>query len=201
MKYLASAVSIVVFAAVLIAVYLVHALYFTVDVVLYAAVMDAVIAAVVTLALVSLIPFFARRLSGHERALLFALWLVGGYAFAISGPAVLDRSLSIYIVEKLVQRGGGIRLDRIDEVFTREYVVEHRLMDIRLTEQVESGTIEIVDGCVRVTERGARLAAITRFLRLNALAKNRLIMGEYTDDLTDPFRNSGPSPDYTCEGA
>jgi hypothetical protein len=199
MKFTASLISIVVYIVLLLGIYVVHALYFTVDVVFYAAILDAVIAGILTLALVSLIPFFSRLLSLHERALLFVIWLLGGYAFAISGPAVLDRSLSIYFVEKLVQRGGGIQLERIDEVFINEYVVEHRLLDIRLTEQVESGTIEIVDGCVRVTERGRELTAITRFLRTNFLAKTRLIMGEYTDDLTDPFRNSVEATDYGCQ--
>lgn len=198
MKYVASLISILFFVVLLITLYTIHALYFPVNVVFYAAILDAVIVASLVFGIISIIPFFTRLLSLHERGLLLIIWLLGGYAFAISGPAVLDRSLSIYIVEKLVQRGGGIQLARINEVFVEEYVVEHRLLDIRLTEQVESGTIEIVDGCVQVTERGRRLAGITRFLRLNLLAKNRLIMGEYTDDLTDPFRNSVAAPDYGC---
>jgi len=198
MKYAASLASILLFIVLLITIYVIHAFYFTVNVVFYAAILDGIIAAFVTLALVCVLPLFARRLSLHERSLLFVIWLLGGYAFAISGPAVLDRSLSIYIVEKLVQRGGGIQLARITDVFVEEYLVEHRLLDIRLTEQSESGTIQIVEGCVRVTERGERLASITRFLRLNFLARNRLIMGEYSDDLTDPFRNSAAAPDYAC---
>ncbi len=198
MKYAASLASILLFIVLLITIYVIHTFYFTVNVVFFAAILDGIIAAFVTLVLVCALPFFARRLSPHERSLLFVIWLLGGYAFAISGPAVLDRSLSIYIVEKLVQRGGGIQLARITDVFVEEYLVEHRLLDIRLTEQIESGTIQIVEGCVRVTERGERLASITRFLRLNFLARNRLIMGEYSDDLTDPFRNSAAAPDYAC---
>lgn len=198
MKYVASLVSILFFLFLMIMIYTIHALYFPVNVVFYAAILDVVIAASLGFGIIFTIPFFTRLLSFHERGLLLVIWLLVGFAFAISGPAVLDRSLSIYIVEKLVQRGGGIQLARINEVFVDEYVVEHRLLDIRLTEQVESGTIEIVDGCVQVTERGRRLAGITRFLRLNLLAKNRLIMGEYTDDLTDPFRNSVAAPDYGC---
>lgn len=198
MKFIFASITTLIYVLTLLVIYVIHALYFRVDVVFYAAIQDACIAAVITLSITLLIPFLRRQLSSFEHTLLFVIWLLGGYAFAISGPAVLDRSLSVYIVEKLVQRGGGIQLDRIEDVFTKEYLVEHRLLDVRLTEQAESGTIEIVDGCVLVTDRGRRVASISRFLRTNFLAKNRLLVGEYSDDLTDPFRNSIATVDYTC---
>lgn len=198
MKLIVSAGATFAFIVVLLLCYLVHALYFRVDVVFYAAMQDAALAALITLLVLYLLPVLRRWLSAFERLLLFVIWLLGGYAFAISGPAVLDRSLSVYIVEKIVQRGGGIQLERIEDVFTKEYLVEHRLLDVRLTEQAESGTIQIVDGCVIVTDRGRRIARISRYLRTNFLAKKRLLMGEYSDDLTDPFRNSVPTPDYVC---
>lgn len=198
MKFIFATIATLTYILALVAIYVVHALYFRVDVVFYAAIQDAVLAAIFTLAIMLLVPYLRKHFSKLEHVLLFIVWLLGGYAFAISGPAVLDRSLSIYIVEKIVQRGGGIRLDRIEDVFTQEYLIEHRLLDVRLTEQAESGTIMILDGCVIVTDRGQRVASISRFLRTNFLPKNRLLMGEYSDDLTDPFRNSVASPDYTC---
>lgn len=198
MKFIIATIATLIYILILLGIYVIHALYFRVDVVFYAAVQDAVLAAAGTLSITLLIPFMRRQLSNLEHTLLLAVWLLGGYAFAISGPAVLDRSLSVYIVEKLVQRGGGIRLDRIEDVFTQEYLIEHRLLDVRLTEQAESGTIRIENGCVLVTDRGQRVARVARFLRMNFLPKNRLLMGEYSDDLTDPFRNSVATPDYTC---
>lgn len=199
MKFIFSIIATSIFILVLLIVYVSHALFFRVDVVFYAAMQDAVLAACMTLIFILAIPALRLRLSSLEHTLLFSVWLLGGYAFAISGPTVLDRSLSIYIVEKLVQRGGGIRLERIEDVFTQEYIIEHRLLDVRLTEQVASGTISIVNGCVLVTDRGRKIARITRFLRTNLLAKRRLLMDNYSDDLTDPFRNSVGTPDYTCD--
>jgi hypothetical protein len=201
MKLLFVLIATLCYVLALLLTYSIHAWYFRVDVVFYAAVYDALVAAVILFTIVQLIPSLRRRLNGLEHILVFIIWLLGGYAFAISGPAVLDRSLSVYIIEKLVQRGGGIRLDKIEQVFTQEYIVEHRLIDVRLTEQLESGTIEIVDGCVLVTEWGQRLANLSRFLRRNFLPRNRLLLGEYTDDLTDPFRNSVDSPGYACSQA
>jgi hypothetical protein len=84
-------------------------------------------------------------------------------------------------------------------VFTQEYMVEHHLVDVRLTEQLESGTIRIDKGCVLLTERGQRLARFSRWFRANMLPRQRLLMGQYTDALTDPFRNSDARTDYTCK--
>jgi hypothetical protein len=114
-------------------------------------------------------------------------------------PTVIDRSLSFYILEKLQQRGGGIKLDAFDQVFTQEYVKEHRLMDVRLTEQQQSGTIVIRNGCVVLTDWGQTIATTSRFFRNHFLPKQRLLMGEYSDDLTDPFRNSVKRVDYQCQ--
>lgn len=197
-RYLRAFLATVAFVVVLLLVYYVHMRYFRVGVVLYASLLDAVIAVVVVFAVFHLLKWFA-DFSGLERLQLAAIWLLGGYLFAISVPTVIDRSLSFYILEKLHQRGGGIREDAFRQVFTDEYVREHHLVEVRLTEQLESGTISIADGCVRLTERGERLAAFSRFYRQNLLPTHRLLMGEYTDALTDPFRDSRMASDYRCQ--
>lgn len=197
MKLLKAAALTALYIVVLILVYVLHMRYGRVDVVLYAAILDAIVAATLTGAVLFIAPVL-RDFSGLEKAQLVAIWLLGGYAFAISVPTVIDRSLSFYILEKLQQRGGRIREDRFQDVFTKEYMVEHRLVDVRLTEQLESGTIVIDNGCVRLTERGQQLATFSRFYRGNLLPKQRLLKGEYTDDLTDPFRHSRADVDYLC---
>jgi signal transduction histidine kinase len=164
------------FVVVLAAIYLVHAWYFPVGVIFYSALLDAGIAAAVAL----LGAFVLRRhlaLSGFELGLLVVIWLLAGYAFAISGPTVLDRSLSFYILEKLQQRGGGIRTDAMERVFVDEYMPEFRLIDVRLTEQALSGTISIHDGCVRLTRRGDLLATVSHFIRTHLLPRHRLLRG------------------------
>jgi hypothetical protein len=88
---------------------------------------------------------------------LTVVWLLAGSIFAIAVPTVIDRSLSFYILEKIQQRRGGIQLSRFDELFTEEYMKEHRVVDVRVTEQLESGAVIIDDGCVRLTKRGERL--------------------------------------------
>jgi hypothetical protein len=197
MKYAKALGATALFAVVLLAVYYAHIRFARVNVVLYAAMLDAVVAAVLVAVLVHWMPAF-RVFTGLEQALLVAVWLLLGYAYAITVPTIIDRSLSFYILEKLQQRGGGIRRADFEKVFTQEYVKEHRLVDIRLTEQLQSGTIRIENGCVKLTERGEELATFSRFFRQHFLPRERLIAGQYTDDLTDPFRHSAPAPDYLC---
>lgn len=196
-KVIWAALACLLYVVVLAIVYVVHINFLPVNVVFYSAILDGILAALITGLVIYFLPIFS-LFTLFEKLQLFAIFVLGGYIFAISIPTVIDRSLSFYILEKLQQRGGGIELDAFEQVFTTEYVAEHRLVDVRLTEQQESGTIEIEDGCVKLTEKGRMLAGTSRWFRRNLLPKKRLLMGEYTDDLTDPFRNSIETPDYTC---
>lgn len=197
MKTVLKALSLtLVYVALLLAIHYLHVRFFTVDVVFYAAIGDALLAALATGLLLLAPPF--RAFTPAERVLLATVWLLGGYAFAISIPTVIDRSLSFYILEKLEQRGGGIRQDAFQDVFTQEYMVEHRLVDVRLTEQESSGTIRIDHGCVLLTDKGRRVAGMSRFYRQHFLPKQRLLLGKYSDDLTDPFRHSRQDVTYQC---
>jgi hypothetical protein len=199
MKLRSAAAITLIFIFTLLCVYLVHVWYFPVRVILYSAVGDALLAAAIVCGVCA---YFRRRLplSPFELLLLSVIWVLGGYAFAISGPAVLDRSLSFYILEKLQQRGGGIREDAFPEVFTEEYMPEFHLVDVRITEQLQSGTIVVADGCVRLTPYGKRLASLSLFVRRHLLAKHRLLAGVYTDALVDPYAASRKGPiGYECQ--
>lgn len=196
-KFSRALLASVAFLIIVVAVYSLHIRFFRVDVVFYAAIGDAVIAALVTYAGLLGLRFFA-PLGGFEKFQLFVIWLLAGYALAISVPTVIDRSLSFYILEKLQQRGGGITQDAFRQVFVEEYMPEHHLVDVRLTEQLQSGTIRIENGCVLLTEKGARIADFSRYFRMHWLPKERLLMGTYSDALTDPFRNSTQTATYVC---
>lgn len=195
MKIVRAFAATALFVVLLLLTYYLHIRYFTVNVVFYAAIADGVIAAVVTGLLIA----GSGSFNGFEKLQLVVIWLLAGYCFAISVPTVIDRSLSFYILEKLQQRGGGILHDRFADVFTKEYLKEHRLVDVRLTEQQASGTIVIQNGCVKLTPKGQQLAGASRYFRQHFLPKQRLLMGEYSSDLTDPFRNSAPIEDYKCQ--
>jgi hypothetical protein len=197
MKYLKFLTLMLVFGVTLAVIYVIHSWYFKVDVVFYSAIADGVLAAVVTLLVACTFKWF-RTFTGFEILQTFLICLLLGYGFAISVPTVIDRSLSMYILEKLQQRGGGIQLAAFDTVFKDEYMKEHRLVDIRLTEQRQSGTIVIENGCVKLTEWGQFVATTTTWFRQTLLPKNRLIGDSYSSDLTSPLRSSVERMDYLC---
>ena len=197
MKWLRAILAILLYVFVLALVYVVHVRWLRVDVVFYAALEDAAAATLIIAILLFAWRVFA-IFNSFEKMQMLAICALAGYALAISLPTVIDRSLSFYILEKLQQRGGGIRYSAFEKVFTQEYLKEHRLVDVRLTEQLKSGTIAIHDACVKLTPKGETLARFSRWFRLNLLPRQRLLMDEYSDDLTDPFRHSAADVDYTC---
>ena len=198
MKYVKFLLASALYVVVLLAAYVIHVKFFRVNVVFYSSIADSVIATVLTIAIVSGVRWL-RDFSTFEKTLLACIWLLLGYGFAISVPTVIDRSLSFYTLEKLQQRGGGIKLSAFEGVYAKEYMKEHRLVDVRLTEQQQSGTIVIQDGCVKLTPWGDRLATASRYFRANFLPKERLLMGQYSSDLTNPFRASDANVDYQCK--
>lgn len=197
MKTIRALAGSAIFLSTLVVVYYIHVSFFKVDVVFYAAIFDGALATIIVGALLWVLPFF-RPFCNFEKSQLILIWLIIGYALAISIPTVIDRSLSFYILEKIQQRGGGIRQDAFEKVFTQEYVKEHRLVDVRLTEQVQSGTIAIENGCVVLTPKGYMIADFSRGFRQHWLPKLRLLLDEYSDALTDPFRESSGDVNYYC---
>lgn len=187
------------FLAIFFAVNYAHFQLLEVRVILYACLVDLVVATLVTGALWA----FARRRSLRattrlELALAWAIAFQAGLVYAIMGPTVIDRSLSLYIVEKLQQRGGAIAERAFPEVFVKEYMPEFRLVDVRLTEQLASGTVTIADGCVRLTAKGAMIADFTSVYRRHLLPRKRVLLDEVTDQLTEPFRDARPQLDTRC---
>lgn len=199
-KLIRAGVATTLFVVLLACVYVVHAWFLPVDVVFYSAVADGALAAVLASGALWTLRWF-EPLGTFEKCQLGAIWLLLGYAFAISVPTVIDRSLSFYLLEKLQQRGGGIRQDAIAGIFVNEYMREHRLVDVRMTEQLASGTIVIENDCVLLTAKGRRMASFSRAVREYLLPRRRLLMGTYSDALTDLYRDSPRDADYRCEGS
>jgi hypothetical protein len=175
--------SLILFFIILIVIYIIHINFFLVDVILYSAIFDAILAAIVTTCFLKYKKYFI-IFSSFEKFQIFIICILLGYSFAISVPAVIDRSLSFYLLEK-IQDIGGIKETKFEELFSKEYMTEHQLVKVRLTEQLVSGTIIIENNCVKLTKLGRTLAFISQHFRKHFLAKNRLVSGKYTSELTE----------------
>jgi hypothetical protein len=185
-----------IFLIVLVASYYLYVNYLQVDVLLYDSVKLVVIVATV-LFIISGKKFLFQ--SWYDKCLQWTISILLGYALAITFPTIIDRSLSFYFLEKLQQRGGGVQLAAFEDIFTQEYAKEHRLVDIRLTEQMQSGMLTIKNDCVLLTPKGSRTATFALWFRQHLLPKKRLLNDEYTDALVDPFAESTPLYDYRCQ--
>lgn len=116
---------------------------------------------------------------------MFIIYLLIGCSFAISVPTVIDRSLSFYILKKIQDRGSSIKKSKFKEIFSKEYLLEHQLIRVRLTEQLESETITIENDCVKITKLGQVMAFFSCYFRKHFLAKKRLLIGKYTIKLIE----------------
>jgi hypothetical protein len=197
MKLVKLFLSIFYFLILISIVYFLYIKLFKVDVVFYASLFVAFVAVLLFSFSIYFFSFF-EGFTIFEKAQQIIICILLGYDLAISVPTVLDRSLSFYILEKLQQRGGGIKLSKFSYIFTNEYVRESKLVDVRLTEQLQSGTIRILGDCVLLTPKGNSIASFGQYFRKNLLPKQRLLRDQYTDQLTDPFLRSEKNPDYIC---
>mgnify|MGYP005639763607 FL=1 len=196
-KFLLLISSLFLYFVILLLVYLVHINFFQVEVILYSAILDSFIALLIFFAF----SFFYKSIiiNSFEFLLIMIVLILFGYSFSITLPAVIDRSLSFYFLEKIEQHNGAIQQSSMRDIFIDDYIDEYKLVEIRITEQLESGTIQIVDSCIYLTQRGHMVAKFSNFFRKNFLAKNRLILEEYSNHLTDPLKKSQINKEYLCQ--
>jgi hypothetical protein len=185
------------FVVMLLAVNYIHCNMFQVNVVLYSALQDVVISVVIS-GLASWFVIFRKGIPAIAFLELLIIFGLSGYIYALSIPTIIDRSYSIYILEKLEQQGGKLKQAAFDEAVIQEFTREHRLTDVRLTEQEQSGTVTVTNGCVALTEKGQMVVSFTRWYREHMLPQHRLLMGTYTNDLINPFRQPSQMKDYRC---
>ncbi|KDA00336.1 hypothetical protein [Hyphomonas oceanitis] len=175
-----------------------HFQYVPVSVILYACIWDTIIASVLMLGAY----WFFRRWTSTLLVTELTLTVVASnlliLLYSVMGPTVIDRSLSIYIVEKIDYRGGEVAADAMKNIILMEFMDEYRVADVRMTEQITSGTVKNIDGCLHLTSRGRRLATFTSFFRRNFLPKKRLIGGTITHELTNPLANKPVLVPFKC---
>jgi hypothetical protein len=190
---------LVAFVAIFLVINTLHFRFFPVRVVLYDSMLDLALTAIVMAAFGFIFLRSRSALTGSEQVLTATVAILCCALYAVVVPTVIDRSLSVYILEKLNQRGDHIAESAFEDILRTEFFREYQLVNIRLTEQLNSGTITIENGCVNLTPWGKTIVAFTSFYRANILPKQREIMGQYNDSLTSPFRDATPLVPYQCK--
>ncbi|MFS8158651.1 MAG: hypothetical protein ACMG6E_00290 [Candidatus Roizmanbacteria bacterium] len=91
-----------------------------------------------------------------------SLW----FSFFVLVPVTVDRSISTYLLETLVQSRSCISHDGLEDKFIKEYVKDHDAIKKRISEQVATGTITLSSkSCIQITPKGIRLEAFFRFFK------------------------------------
>ena len=199
-KFILLALSIFLYLSIFLAIYLVHINFFEVQVILYSALLDSSIALII-FAAISLSAKDKLNINFFESILIMLLLTLIGYSLSLSLPTVIDRSLSFYFLEKIEQHNGSIEKASMRDIFINDYIDEYKLVEIRITEQLESGTIQLDGSCISLTNRGYLIAKFSNFFRKNLLANNRLILDEYSNHLTNPLGNSDVNKEYLCNNS
>ena len=109
--------------------------------------------------------------------------LLIGYSLAISIPTIIDRSLSLYLLEKVYLTNNKMSLDKFKQIFITDYISDKLIIEMRLTEQQELGNLYIDDGNVILTNQGINIAKFGLFFRKNLLPRKRLVSDRYSEEL------------------
>jgi hypothetical protein len=132
----------------------------------YSSIGTLLLAAAVNVAATLVVGRF-RRWSVRPVVLVPALatFVLTGYAFVITIPSLLDRSISHFLIGTLAEVGPeGADLDAIQRVFVERYVEGTTAIEKRLHEQVVSGNIAQDGRHYRVTPRGLSVYRTTLLL-------------------------------------
>lgn len=93
------------------------------------------------------------------------LYLLIGYAFVITVPALLDRSISYFILNSVSANGArGATKEEISKLFYEDYVIAQDAVGKRLHEQIVSGNVTRKDDHYVATARGRMIYTIHQSL-------------------------------------
>ena len=139
MKFLKFILSILLYLSIFSLIYTIHVNFFYVSVVLYSAIFDSTLASIITIIILWNRSYF-KLFTRFEKLQIFLIYLLIGYSLSISIPTIIDRSVSIYLIEKIKKNGGSVKKSALKE-FVKDYITELQVIEVRLTEQLKSGNI------------------------------------------------------------
>ncbi len=85
------------------------------------------------------------------------------YAFVI--PTAIDRSLSVYLLEKIETNNGSMTIAELDKIAREDYFDEMLVVDVRIDEQLATGSIEVIGDKVVITSKGKKMLTIFSFVK------------------------------------
>ena len=172
----------VIFSLILIFIYIltyyIHINYLPISVILYSTIIDLLLSIFVTAIVFKII--FKKKWSFFFKPLNLSIilcFLSIGINFCILVPTLIDRSLSVYFLEKIYENKGKMEIENIDEMIINKFFLEKKLGRIRIEEQKNSSTLYVKNNTVYLTEFGFVVVNFTKWFSRNLLPKKRIIYG------------------------
>lgn len=114
--------------------------------------------------------FFAKK-KGNEssasRQSLYTAAFAGAilvYAFHITLPTIIDRSISLFVLSRMEGSAEGVRVEELQKAFLEGYVQSNNAVCRRLDEQLTSGNISFRDGKYYIAPAGHFILQSLRFI-------------------------------------
>ena len=157
---------------------------YEIKVVLYSVLISSLISLLIILLIFLKLTYF-RIFSKFEAFLFFILLMFTGSLYSLSIPTIVERSLTIYMLEKIKYSQNGIHVNDLEGSILQDYIIEHKVIQKRLSEQTISGTISLgQDNCVRLTKAGSFTLFLIDAYRGNFLPLRIVKLREDDPDLS-----------------
>jgi hypothetical protein len=103
---------------------------------------------------------------------LFTINLLITYSILV--PTAIDRSLSIYMLEKIAESNGKLDIQKFETQISETYFNEMDVFKIRINEQKETGSIKVENNEITLTKKGEILLSFFNFVKCHFLPKKRI---------------------------
>ena len=174
MKYI---LSFLLFFTTFFIVNFLHFYFFEVSVILYALIFDIFISS-----LVFILITFKTHKSYYKNSITYILFILFTlnllFTYSILIPTAIDRSLSIYMLEQIDEKNGSLDLETFETQISKNYFYDMNVIKTRINEQIETGSIDLKNNEISLTEKGKILLGIFNFVKSNFLPKKRVIKND-----------------------
>ena len=144
----------------------IHFNFFNVNVILYTLLFDLIVSLLVVVIGLAIIN---KKFYLNKNLLLTILFLIATsqalviYAFVV--PTAIERSLSVYLLERLESNQGMLSISAFNIIAKHEYFNDMNVVETRIDEQIATGSIIIVSGKVVLTDKGKVLIKVFSFIK------------------------------------
>ena len=144
----------------------IHFYFFNVNVILYTLLFDLIISLLVVVIGLAVIN---KNFYLNKNLLLTILFLIATsqtlviYAFVV--PTAIERSLSVYLLERLESNKGTLSISDFNIIAKNEYFNDMNAVETRINEQIATGSIEVIDDKVIITDKGKSMLRIFSFVK------------------------------------